>query len=159
MLNRAKVEPIKTVIVPVGSIVAGAGGTGETVLRLTSPSRQIHWTLQVGWVVPLSTVPDVSGSMSVYPMMRDPQHGSSLIRMQPVLSGGTLPDGYEAESGVKDWEAVLQFAAGETNPGRIFAVVTWEPSLIDMCEEERAYWAGLCNAQLAGGSVSVGGSL
>lgn len=160
MLSKAKVNPIKVQVIPIGAVVAGAAvDTADTVLRFTSPSRRIHFTLQVGWTIPDAATPVITGTINLYPMMKDPNHGSNFIRMQPVLSGGNLPDGYEGESGVKDWEADLHFESLDTDPGRIFAVITWEPSLVEMCEEEHAYWAGLCNAQLVGPQISIGGSL
>lgn len=156
---KGNVEPIKVQVIPIGAVEAGApASTGTRVLRLTCPSRRIHFIVNVGWYLPGTTNPDISGSMDVYPMMKDPSYGSQLIRMQPVASNLVLPAGYEAESGVKDWEVELDFDSIDVDPGRIFATVIWEPSLVDMCEEEHAYWAGLCNAQLVGEQLRIGGS-
>ncbi len=146
---KVKVEPIKVTVLPLANVSGSASvNSGQIIVRFWTPSRRIHWTLQVGWVPVNSGVPnapDVTGDMSIYPLMADTLYGSNFVRMQPVLVAGDLPDGYEAESGVKAWEAVINLESTDTDPARIFAVMTWEPSLVEMCEEEHAYWAGLCN--------------
>jgi len=153
-----KVEPIKTQIVPIGavrSVTGAASDTGSCLIRLKTPSRRIHWTIEIGWT---GNPALLTSTWDLYPMMVDPDHGTQSIRLQPVVFGATLPDGYEAESGVKEWEAVLNFATDDSDGRNIFAVVVWEAAFNDMSDEERAYWASLCSANKVG-TIDIGISL
>jgi hypothetical protein len=151
---QSKVEPIKVQTIPLAAIRENAdSASGLTIVRFTAPSRRIHWTLQVGWT---GDPTFVTKSWSVYPLLRDLVNGGEIKRLQPVLSGGTLPDGYEAESGVKLWEAEISLEVDANTAGRIFATIVWEPSLVDMCPEEHAYWAGLCTAERVGPILDIG---
>lgn len=152
----AKVEPIKVEVVPIGNVQAGAPGTtAQVALRIKTPSRRIHWMIQIGWNGnPAFTIK----TWSLYPLMVDPVNGSAILRLTPVVNSVVLPAGYEAESGVKLWDAVLDFESDDTVDSRIFAVVTWEPSVVDMCEEERTYWAGRCSVERTTPLALVGGS-
>ncbi len=150
-------EPIKVAVVPIGRVRPGAPGTtGRCILRFKTPSRRIHWTLQVGW----TGTPTLSTkTISIYPMLVDPDYGAPALRLTAVLSGATLPTGYEAESGVKEWEAQIDIASSDVDTeNRLYAVMTWEPSLVEMCEAERTYWEGLCTITPVG-NIDVGGSL
>lgn len=151
---QSKVQPIKTQTVPLAGIKANAPNASGTVLvRFTAPSRRIHWTLQVGWT---GSPAIVAATWSVYPLLRDFVNGGDIKRLQPVLSGGTLPDGYEAESGVKLWEAEINLEVDANTLGPIFATMVWEPSLVEMCPEEHAYWAGLCTIERVGPLLDIG---
>ncbi len=154
---KAKVEPIKVDVVPIGNVRPGAPGTSATVrIRFTTPSRRVHWMIQIGWD---GNATFDTKTWSLYPLMVDPINGSQILQLQPGVVAEVLPSGYEAESGVKMWEAVLNFESDDTNTSRIFAVLTWEPSVVDMCEEERTYWAGHCSAERKTPLADIGGSL
>lgn len=160
MFNPTKVCPIKQLVMNLGAINGSGVNTGGVIIRLANPTCRLHFTLQIGWsfMPPITDMSNTDGTWSFYPMMKDPLNGGQLIRMQPVVSNGTLPDGYEAESGVVDWEAACTFNSTDIDPGRLFAIVTWQPARgTEMCEDERAYWAGLCNAQVIA-PISLGGS-
>lgn len=153
-MHQSKVEPIKVQTIPIAGVKVNAPvASGTVLLRFTAPSRRIHWTLQVGWTGDPTMV---TNSWSVYPLLRDLVNGGPLKRLQPVLSGGTLPDGYEAESGVKIWEAEVNLEVDSNADGRFFATMVWEPSVVEMCPEEHAYWAGHCNIERVGPLLTIG---
>lgn len=153
-MHQSKVQPIKVQTIPLAAIQENSpNAAGVTIVRFTAPSRRIHWTLQVGWQgAPALT----TKSWSVFPLIRDLVNGGEIQRLQPVLSGGTLPDGYEAESGVKLWEAEINLEVDANTAGRIYATIVWEPSVVEMCPEEHAYWAGLCSAERVGPLLNIG---
>jgi len=155
-MRTLKVEPIKTQVLPIGAVRNGATtDTGSCIIRIKTPSRRIHWMITIGWT---GTAGMLTRTWDLYPMMADPDHGSPSIRLQPVVFGGTLPDGYEAESGVKEWEAVLNFAVDDADARSIFAVIEWQAAFNEMSDSERAYWASLCSANRVG-TIDIGASL
>lgn len=152
-----KNAPIKFEVIPLGNVRGGAPtDNGIARIRFSTPSRRIHWTLQIGWVGNPSFTTKL---WSLYPVMVDPFNGSQMTHLQSVKSAATLPDGYEAESGIKQWEAEINFAVDTSDEARMYAVMIWEPSLVEMCEEERAYWAGLCSASRVTPLLDIGTSL
>ena len=151
--GQIKVDPVKWQTVDVGNVRAGAvANTGTVRLRLTSPSRRIHWTVQAGWSgTPVMT----SATWSLWPVMIDPVHGGRATRLQPVVSAQALPDGYEAESGVVEWEIEMSFAPFTSDAARLMCIAKWEPSVLGMSAEERAYWFGQCALQLITSPVDL----
>ncbi len=151
-----QVEPIKEMVLPIGNIRGGAPSTeGNVRLKISAPSRRIHVSIQVGWTGNPSLL---VATWSLFPVMVN-KEGGAQVRLQPVKSTAALPDGYEAESGVKMWEADLHFITDDILDGQVFAVIIWEPSVVDMCEQERAYWAARCEASRLGAALDIGESL
>lgn len=149
-LRRQRTITLATCVPQTGGIAV----SGDVTFVFAVPSVKLHFDVSV--VVTPPDILSITGSTwkltpQAGPSDDDPSAPNPPGNTQPVINNGPLPDGYEGASSTRLWKAdchlVLVDSGLSNRNGRIVATVSWEPvpSAIQMTDEERAYWFGLCN--------------
>lgn len=157
LLDFASVPPIKVIARQVASVRStGAGGvkTGQAICHLLVPSHRIHYSIDVAPFAPGDL--DISASTWTfapcagnYPIGggSDLPPPSGFSPLQPIISAGALPDGYEGESLTQVFRATLNIDIGSAigqAQGGIWVVAQFEPAEFNMSAEERSFWFNKC---------------
>lgn len=154
-MNPTLVPPAKVIALRIADVILdGSSNAGTVSLLVYVPTHRIHFSISVG-DFPHGMFAWGGSTWTLTPMMGNypPGSGSDLpppqdmCPLQPVISAGQLPAGFEAESAIRLWKADITFALGArrsiTEIGQVMAVATFEATG-ELSNEERAYWQNLC---------------